>query len=108
MRSAWQWMGVALVLAAALAAWDHAAPVSIPVIDAAQHEGQRVRVTGIVSELDLLDTGHARFTLVADGAAIDVACDDADVIEDARVTAIGRLGRIDGRLVLHADHVAPA
>jgi hypothetical protein len=104
MRSAWQWMGLALVLAGALAAWDATVPIEVAPMDAAAHEGQRVRIAGVVTAV--ADGGEDRFTLVADGAAIDVRVGDAvPVAEGEHVSVVGRLGRVDGRLALFADAV---
>lgn len=104
MRSPWQWSGLALVMVAGLAAWETMQPpLALAPADAWRHEGQRVRMTGLVASVE--DQG---FVLASDGAAVRVLQADPAVVAGEAVEVTGRIGRLDGRIVLYAQVVAPA
>lgn len=98
---------VAILLVAVLPLAVPGDPPAIRPDQAALHEGQTVRVEGVVA--DVLPRGSGSELIVArDGTAVPVRTDEAAPPLGAWISATGRLGRLGGRLVLWADEVAAA
>jgi hypothetical protein len=95
-------LGCALVLLAGLQALAFRPAPLVDVAEAARHEGQEVRLVGLVREARPLDGGGARFLLVDAGHSVLVRTRDGGV-PDGRVAVEGRLLRLGGVLTLLAD-----
>ncbi|HET6399085.1 MAG TPA: hypothetical protein VFH47_05985 [Candidatus Thermoplasmatota archaeon] len=91
-----------IVLLAALQALAWRPPPQVDLADAARHEGQEVRVTGLVRDARPVEGGGARFLLVDGGHGLGVRTQEGGVPQ-GRVAVEGRLLRIHGALTLLAD-----
>jgi hypothetical protein len=99
---------LALIQLAGLLLLGSARPPEIRVAEAERHEGQAVRVEGLVEDARTDASGRGRFMLVGDGSALAVRVQGEPPASGGWVEAEGRILRSQGLLVLHADAVREA
>lgn len=94
-----------LMLAVSHVLFADPGPASIPLADAARHEGRQVDVEGVVRSMRVQgDSAH--LILTAGGHALEVSAREAEGLHPGTVArVVGRLARLGPGLVLLADTV---
>lgn len=100
-------LGLSVAVVALLPALMQGPAVALAPAEAAAHEGQRVRMSGVVTAVMRYPDGEGLVTMAQDGHAIEVRGRPPPGLErGAWLDATGVLLRHDERLRLHADVMA--